>query len=64
MVQKFVDGFLESVIYANGFECPPLLLFVFHTFDEIAIRNNVYRFTFLEYSVTTISRRYVVNYNF
>ncbi|EJD73903.1 plexin-B1 [Loa loa] len=40
MVQKFVDGFLESVICANGFECPPLLLFVFHTFDEIAIRNN------------------------
>uniref|UniRef100_A0A0R3RZR7 Plexin_cytopl domain-containing protein n=1 Tax=Elaeophora elaphi TaxID=1147741 RepID=A0A0R3RZR7_9BILA len=40
MVKKFVGRFLESVIYAKSFECPPLLSFVFHAFDEIAIRNN------------------------
>ncbi|VDK61509.1 unnamed protein product [Onchocerca ochengi] len=40
IVQKFLDGFMESIIYANGKECPSLLLFVFHTFDEIATRNN------------------------
>ncbi|CAG9540417.1 unnamed protein product [Cercopithifilaria johnstoni] len=40
MVQKFMDDFLESVLYAKDFEYPQLLLFVFHTFDEIATRNN------------------------
>uniref|UniRef100_A0A915PVS6 Sema domain-containing protein n=1 Tax=Setaria digitata TaxID=48799 RepID=A0A915PVS6_9BILA len=41
MVQKFVDGFMESVIYKDEIKCPPLILFVFHTFDEIASKNNL-----------------------
>ncbi|OZC09893.1 hypothetical protein X798_02999 [Onchocerca flexuosa] len=40
IVQKFVDGFVESITYTNGKECPSLLLFVFHIFDGIDTRNN------------------------